>query len=69
MRKLILVGAIVLPLLGAGVAQAQSFQNDPGPTECTTDPTGVQCTGGLTIQDLIGVLGLDLGSSDQVNPL
>ncbi|WP_068279633.1 hypothetical protein [Aldersonia kunmingensis] len=65
MRKLIFMAALVLPLLGAGVAQAQdtgSIQTDNDGQTCTGNPTGLGCEGGLTLQDLIEMAGISTGS-------
>lgn len=65
MRKLILLGAFVLPLLGAGVALAQdtgSIQTDNDGQTCSVEPTGLGCQGGFTLQDLIEMTGISTGS-------
>jgi hypothetical protein len=48
MRKLILLGALALPLLGVGVAQAAEPVAAPIPGDCVPTPGGLQCNGLVT---------------------
>jgi hypothetical protein len=65
MRKLILLGAFALPLLGAGVAQADEPVYTPTQGGCSSSPLGVQCNGSVSYPEFFAALGLGalLGSS------
>ena len=54
MRKLVLLGALVLPLLGAGVSQAAETADLPA--NCTTSSVAIECQGGVALFDVLDYL-------------